>query len=162
MAQLDYSMDQDVAVGGQIAYAAGQEMTILTYNNPVDVITFGLAVAKVSGDANGVEQPDSGSAVIAGVACRDQAQEYDSGNENSFPALSNVPVMRRGQVYVYCEEAVTPDDDVYVRHTANGGLTILGAFRTDSDSSNALALTTARFLTSASSGGYAVLDLNIA
>lgn len=160
MSQTDYSMSQDVAVAGQL-YGVGPH-TILTYNNPVDTILFGLAVAKVSGDANGVEKPDSSGAVIAGVAVRDPSLEYDPDAENQFEALSDVPVLRRGQVYVYCEEAVTPDDAVFVRHTANGPLTILGAFRNDNDGGNALALTTAAFITSAGIGGYAVLDLNIA
>lgn len=160
MSQTNYSMSQDTAVAGQL-YGVGPQ-TILTYNNPVDAILFGVAVAKVSADANGIEKPDSSGAVIVGVAVRDPSIEYDPDAENQFEALSDVPVLRRGQIYVYCEEAVTPDDDVYVRHTANGGLTVLGAFRNDNDGGNALALSTAKFLTSAGIGGYAVLDLNIA
>lgn len=162
MSQTSYAMDQESNVAGDLAYSNIDQCTILTYKNPVDQIKFGRAVAKVSADENGVEKPDSGSSVIVGVSLRDLTIEYDSSNENLYPALSDVSVMRRGQVYVYVEEDVTPDDAVFVRHTANGGLTDLGAFRTDSDSSNALALTTAKFLTSASAGGVAILDLNIA
>lgn len=161
MAQTSYAMDQDVAVAGLPYSASGQPSVTLTYNNPVDVIKFGRAVAKVSADENGVEKPDSGSAVIVGVAVLDSSLQYDSTNENAYAADSEVCVMARGQIYVYVEEDVTPDSDVYVRHTANGGLTDLGAFRTDADTSNALQMSNARFVKGASAGGYAVLDLNI-
>lgn len=164
MSQTSYSMSQDTAVAGQIASAAGAPVTILTYNNPADVIKFGHAVGKVTADENGVKQPVSGSAIL-GVAVRDQNLPYDSDAENSYPIKSDVAVMRRGQIYVYCEEAVTPDDSVFVRFLANDPLNNLGAFRTDIDDdggAHAVALATAKFLTSAAAGGYAVLDLNIA
>lgn len=162
MGQTDYSMSQDVAVAGLLASAAGAAVNIQTYNNPVDAIRFGHAVSKVSGDENGVEQPDAGGAVIVGVALRDESLEYNSAAENQYPALSAVAVLRRGQAYCYVEETVTPDAAVFVRHTANGGLTRLGAFRTDADGGNAVALATAKFITGASAGGYAIIDFNIA
>lgn len=162
MSQTSYGMSQDVAVAGLPASASGAAVNIQTYNNPVDIVRFGHAVAKVTGDENGIEQPDGSGSVIVGVVVRDQSLEYDADAENQHAADSDVAVMRRGQIYVYCEEAVTPDSAVYVRYTANGGLDHLGAFRTDADSSKALALTTAKFLTSAGAGEYAILDLNIA
>ena len=158
MAQLDYN-NQESAVGGQI-YGVGPH-DILTYNNPVDVIRFGCAVAKVSTDDDGIEKPDSSGADIVGVAILDKALEYDSDNENSYPAESSVSVLRRGEIYVYCEEAVTPDDPVYTRYTASGSNTVLGAFRTDADSSKALLLSNCAYLTSADAGGYAVLAVNL-
>jgi hypothetical protein len=44
-----------------------------------------------------------------------------------------------------------------VRHTANGGNTQLGAFRNDSDSSNARVLEGARWVTGNSAAGAALL-----
>ena len=163
MSQTSYDLEQPVAVNGLIADAAGLPKSVLTYNNPVDEIKFGRAVAKVSGDDNGVEKPDSSGAILVGVAVRDiSVEEGSTTAENAYPATSAVGVMRRGQVWVQVEEAVTPDDAVFVRHTANGPLTELGIFRTDADTANAIALTTAKFMTSAAAGGLAVLDLNIA
>ncbi|OHD25173.1 MAG: hypothetical protein A2Y38_06665 [Spirochaetes bacterium GWB1_59_5] len=128
----------------------------------MDEIPFGRAVAKVTGDDNGVELPDSGAAVLLGVAVRDiSVEEGDATAENAFAADSAVGVLRRGQIWVQVEEAVTPDDAVFVRHTANGPLTKLGIFRTDADGGNAIALTTAKFLTSAATDGLAVLDVNL-
>lgn len=72
-----------------------------------------------------------------------------------------VEIVKRGQVWVTVEEAVSPADDVYVRHTANGDNTQRGAFRTSSDSSNAALLAGARFLTTAAAGSVALLDLNL-
>lgn len=48
------------------------------------------------------------------------------------------PVVHRGAVWVETEVPVTEDAAVFFRHTANGALTKVGAFRTDSDSGNAI------------------------
>lgn len=42
-------------------------------------------------------------------------------------------VLRKGRIWVVTEEAIAIGNDVYFRHTAKGGNTTLGAFRTDRD-----------------------------
>lgn len=73
----------------------------------------------------------------------------------------SVELVSRGRVWVTVEEAVAPGDDVYVRHTASGGNTQRGSFRTSSDSSTAALLAGARYLTTASADGLALVDLNL-
>lgn len=107
MSQTTYSESMEKAVKGMPADCGPQD--IVTYNNPVDQITFGRAVEKVSGDADGIQLPDDGSAVIKGVAVRSMTEEHEY-----FPAKSAVPVMKKGRIYVEVEEDVTPDDPVYV------------------------------------------------
>ena len=47
-------------------------------------------------------------------------------------------IVRDGEIYVVCEDAIAHGDTVYVRHTANGaGKLVLGAIRSDADSGNA-------------------------
>ena len=53
--------------------------------------------------------------------------------------------IERGYIVVLTEEAVSDQDVVYIRHTANGGNTQLGAARTDADTANAFAVS-ARFI----------------
>jgi hypothetical protein len=70
-------------------------------------------------------------------------------------------VAKKGHFWVSPEVAVTAGDPVYARHTANGGLTQLGALRNDADTSNAIQLAGCRFLSSALAGGFAVVELNL-
>lgn len=162
MSQTSYSLNQPIAVKGLLAEAAGSAMKKVTYSNPADEITFGRAVAKVSADENGCELPDSSGADIVGISVRDTVVEKDEASiPDAYPVDSAVCVLRRGRIYVEVEEDVTPDDDVYVRYSANGGNTQLGIFRTDADGSHALQITKARYMTSASAGGLAVVDINL-
>ena len=49
-----------------------------------------------------------------------------------------VGVLRKGRIWVPIEQAVTPHSSpVFIRHTVNGGLDQLGAFRIDADTANA-------------------------
>lgn len=107
MSQTTYSDEMAVGLKGMPADNGPKD--IVTYNNPVDLITFGRAVAKVSGDADGIELPDGSGSIIKGVAVRGMTEEHEY-----FPALSAVPVMKKGRILVEVEQDVTPDSDVYV------------------------------------------------
>ena len=63
---------------------------------------------------------------------------------------------------VIVEEDVTPDDDVFFRHSGAGASPeAIGRFRTDADTANADQVNSARWLTSAVAGGLAVLGINL-
>ena len=53
-----------------------------------------------------------------------KADGLEPGAEDKRPAN----IMTKGMVHVVCEADVVVGDDVYVRHTADGGLDLLGAF----------------------------------
>src|SRR3990172_3915806 len=126
MSQTAYDLEQPVAVNGLLADASGMPKTTNTYNNPAVEIPFGRAVAKIATDDNGVRLPTGGGDLLVGVAVRDYSVEQgDATAENAYAIQSAVGVLRRGQIWVQVEEAVTPDDAVFVRHTANGPLTKL-------------------------------------
>jgi hypothetical protein len=72
-------------------------------------------------------------------------------------------VLRSGRVLVKVEQAVVKGtDSVFVRFASGSGGTVLGSFRKDADTSTAVALPagSAKWLTSASANGLAVLELN--
>ncbi len=66
-----------------------------------------------------------------------------------------------GQGYVVVEEAVSAQDAVYVRYDTGAGGSQKGAFRKSADTSTAAAVTGARYLTSASAGGLALVAINL-
>jgi hypothetical protein len=74
---------------------------------------------------------------------------------------STMDLLRKGRVWVVVEEAVTPGDAVFVRHTA-AGLEVKGAFRNDADGGDAVDISTkARWESTTTGAGIALLDLNL-
>lgn len=75
-----------------------------------------------------------------------------------------VPVLTRGRIYVQVEvgDTVTSDSPVYWRMIPTVSNPQVGAFRSDSDGGNAILLSNSivRWITSASAGNLAVLEVN--
>ncbi len=88
------------------------------------------------------------------------AQDRDTGAV-TYPQYSMVNAVRKGRIWVTVEEAVTSDDSVYLRFKANGTGKDPGQFRKSSDSSKAILVSGARFVTSAGAGELAVVEINL-
>lgn len=160
MSQTSYNSNIPAALPGLIADGPGAPRKIQTYNNPVLSIPFGLGVAKISADEDGIKLPDGSGVQIEGVAVRDVSRETDG----YYAAKSAVAIMKRGRIWVVCEVDVTPDDPVYIRYATGGGGSQKGIFRNSADTATALQLVQARFLTGVSTVGgvkLAILDINI-
>jgi hypothetical protein len=132
------------------------------------ILPFGVAVALdvTRFDSNDpqtlpVRLPNASTDKILGIVRFTQFFESYGASVASLPAGQSVNVAKKGHFWVSPEVAVTAGDPVYARHTANGGLTQLGALRNDADTSNAIQLAGCRFLSSALAGGFAVVELNL-
>lgn len=145
--------DANLSLATTVAHANGEPMPA------------GIAVTRGTADNECRNMVDASSVVI-GVTMFDhsysQPLTIGATGEALFPPDSVIGILRDGEIWVRVEEAVTPASDVYVRHTASGANTQIGAFRATTDSSTAVALTSARFKSSASAGGLARLSLKIA
>jgi hypothetical protein len=86
---------------------------------------------------------------------------WPSGVTKPYPIGQLVSILRRGRIWVFVEEAVTPASAPFCRITANGGNTVLGRFRASADGGNAEAMSASRFVTSAGAGGLALLEVNL-
>ncbi len=82
-------------------------------------------------------------------------------NQEDFQVDEFLLYLTTGEIWVAVEAAVTAGQQALVRHTANGGLTILGGFRGDANT-GAVALPGTRFVTSTAGAGFAKLRLNLA
>lgn len=154
MSQLSYSLNQGVAISGGVADT--NPVTVHTYNNPDSPIKFGRMVARKFNVDTACKLPDAPDSVMVGVALRDLARE-----EGDYPTKSAVAVLKRGRVFAEVEEAVTPDDRVFIRFANGPGGTEKGIFRKNDDGNTAVEVAAARFLTSAGIGGIAEVDLNL-
>lgn len=99
---------------------------------------------------------------VAGVAQHTQFVEQSVGGTNNlgYAPQSSMNVLREGRIYVLVEDAVVKGGAAFVRFVAGAGEQ-LGAFRSDADSGDAVALPGASFKTSADAGGLAVLQVNV-
>lgn len=97
---------------------------------------------------------------LLGLAVHEHVMPTDAGVAR-YETNSAVNVMRQGTLWVTVETSVAPGDTPYLRFAPRASNTQLGAFRADSDSGTAIAVTGARFLTAASAGKLAQLEINL-
>lgn len=126
---------------GVVRSASGDDLAVLP--SATGFVFEGISVNRAKGRIkdNSVSPPITGDA------------EYKE--DESFP------VLRKGRIWVIPEDAVTPASDVYLRHTANGVTFVPGRWRTDADTAKGDQITGARWLTTASAGQLAVLEINL-
>jgi hypothetical protein len=70
-----------------------------------------------------------------------------------------VTIMRKGYIWVIVENAVTAERPVFARHTASGANTQLGKVRADGDTGTADQVPSARFVTSTTGAGLAIVEV---
>lgn len=136
------------------------------------VIQNGLMVSITTGGDNRCKLPtaaaDLSGANVLGIARSNVVRD------SSFPVPTtagqyqigdSVEVIYRGLVWATVENAVAPGDPVYVRHTPRLANIQRGSFRNDADTAAyvdyAALITGARFLTTATAGSIALVDLNL-
>jgi len=85
-----------------------------------------------------------------------------AGSDGASPYYEGdcVSMLTKGRAYVKVEDVVNSDDAVYCRFKANGGNTLLGSFRSDSDSGTCFEVVGAVWRVGASAGGLATLEIN--
>lgn len=94
---------------------------------------------------------------------RDPGNAAALASTNAIKAGAVANLMVEGSIWLLAEEAMAVDDDVFVRHTANGaGKLQLGAVRNDNDSNNARQVTGARVLAGCSAAGPVLVYLSVA
>ena len=101
------------------------------------------------------------TANFEGVAVMDHNREQQLVTGTTAYAINEpVNVLRKGNVYVKVEEAVTPDDTVYLRIKTNG-TALRGNFAKSSHSSECIAITGAKFADSSDTDSIVKLEINL-
>lgn len=163
MSQTSYAINQGVPYAGLLG-EEGYPNSIRTALNEVTAgLPFGIAVKKGTAD-DGVINLSAGTDKVWGITVhRHSVNTIGSaawGATVGSPLNDRLDILCAGTVWVKVEEAVTPASPVFVRFASGAGGTILGSFRASADTTTALALKGARYLTSASGGGYAMVEFN--
>lgn len=135
-----------------------------TRANPNVEIPMGCLVTKGASDVEVILPTVAGDVTgkTKGIALHDplSAVQY-AGEDPKYPLQSAVAVLRQGRVWVKVEEAVADGDDVYARFATGSGGSQKGAFRKSADTATAAQVPTAKYRTSAASGGIAQIEINL-
>lgn len=134
-----------------------------------EYMPFGRACVQSSKGDDFMRLPYTGtnSSGFLGVLSRSHAvapELLPSTDEDAgLPTTQPGNVLRKGRMWVKVETAVTPASTVYFRHAAPGASPeAIGRFRANNDGGDATACPSGvRFLTSASAGSLAILEVNL-
>lgn len=126
-------------------------------------LTYGRAVVLKPGGRDGeLILPNAAGLVFKGVTYKNELYEkLDTEGYAGYPDKEPVGYVAVGDIWVYTEQAVTPFDPVYFRHTAGTAPnTQLGRFRKDADGGLADAATNVCFLRSTTGPGLVLIAIN--
>lgn len=160
--QQTYALQHDPLLEGQLSDI--RDNTIGTYVNETNaVIAFGNVVTFASGGtvANSAKTIAGTGETVVGVNVLTYVDET-ALDTNSRPGVKDeqvLNVVNEGAVAVYVHGSVTPASRVRVIHTATG-VKYAGQFSDAVISGNTALLSNARYLTSVTGSGLAVLELN--
>jgi hypothetical protein len=159
------------AVGGQFFDEQPRQVDTRVSGESTSSIPFGVGVVHQAGDADTLVRlptatnfEGAGSIIegITGFSSKVDTLQSPFYLSDAGTLVSGVgpiapgrscDVLRKGRVWVLVENAVAKGGAVYMRVTANGGLTQLGSFRADSDSGNAVLIEGAVYDTTQATGG---------
>ena len=157
MPQMSISADPQVAFEGQIAYPMLPRVVVTRFVQDPAGIGFGIACVRAADQTvkRGTATGDITN-TFEGFAVRQEVRET---NGAGYSDKDPIPVLRRGYIWVAVEGAVTEEGPVYVRTAASGGNTTIGAVRADADSANATLVPNAKFITSTTGAGLAIVEV---
>lgn len=158
MSQLDYNDQENIpAVKGGLADSAFHD--VVGRRAAVD-INFGLGLIKTATEGLSA-LPAATGFKFEGVALQ-QLKNIPRATGIALHEIdSEFPVLKKGRIWVYSEQAVNPTLPVFLRHTVNAAL-IPGDFRVDLDVANADDISSSASWVSTTTGaGLAMLEINL-
>ncbi|PWU04921.1 MAG: hypothetical protein C5B43_03975 [Verrucomicrobia bacterium] len=170
-----YATSNAATLAAIAALIAAQDGIASAVSNGTDTITinatqgFAVSATFVTSGGSGVTWTTtySNDNVFYGVAVfiQNKMNLYSpQGSVGPAPYIKGdaVPALTRGRIYVTVENNVTSDSPVYWRIAPTLANPLVGGFRSDSDGGTAILLSNniVRWITSASTGNLAVLEIN--
>lgn len=144
----------------------GGAMTI-TETQAAGGTAIGLGLGVVPGSAEDLVVAPTGAtadADVLGVTCKASVDVLVNDglqtSDDQFAPAAQVSVLEAGEVVVNVEDAVAFNGAVFMRTANATAAAPLGGFRSDADGGDAIAITGARFRSSTTGAGLAVLKLN--
>ena len=156
MAQTAITANPAVAQAGIFATAVGGANQVIS-KIAAETVTPGRGVVITVADDTTCEQPDATGEITGGrflgIALIDSQK-----STVAYAAGETVQIAAEGEVWVLAEEAVTAGASVFCRF-ADAGTVGLGAFRSDADTADAVALPNAIWASTTAAAGFAKVKL---
>ncbi len=125
------------------------DLTIPAQSGTGGTFTMGVAAlsagALTAADFFGVIVEDKLKSAVSNSSLYGYPGNLGATFEANYVDGDSVPVLYAGHIWVYSETAVSDRSPVYCRIASGSGGSVLGAFRTDDDSSTAILVPNARF-----------------
>lgn len=102
----------------------------------------------------------TGGASQAGVTTTATNPDNATSGLVEFQIGDMIPGLQRGSIFVTVEQAVNAGDAAYLRYKSSG-VNTPGGWRKDADTSTAVLVAGAKFMTTAAAGSVAVLSINL-
>lgn len=174
MAQTSYAEQAQGFAGMMGDMSEGHSAQTMLNGEASSEIGFGKFVVQYAGQVAGPASAGGGTPALAklpasagddfgggGVVL--QAHDYDKrldlGTTGVLPKRQ-LGVLRKGKVWVHCEEAMALTSKVFVRYTTNGAL-VPGDIRTDADTSKALQIKACRVIQATAGAGLCLIEIDM-
>ena len=155
MSQTSYSMSMVTAKKGMLADNGPKD--IISRTNPDAAMAHGRLA--VLGDSDEVCAVPAVTGDVSAKALGIVIADLSNLDSTAVEAKKPMSLLRKGRIWVYSEQAVGPSDTVFVRFGAGGNA---GDFRKDADTDKAVALPTAKFVTTVAAAGLVQVEINLA
>ncbi len=152
------AINMETAFAGLIADGM-QPKDVVSKVNVVAAVLLGYLVSLGADGDDSIIAPAAAGDVTTtpiGVVMHSHAIESSPSGDPQWPIKSTPSILREGRIWVVVEDAVDAQAPAFVVHTGGDE----GVFRSDVDGGNASALPGAKFVTSTTGAGLAVVELN--
>lgn len=154
MSQTSYSRNMDKAIAGTIYDLSPRRID--SYAVETGTIYPGMGVILGTDPETQVKLPSATTAVCAGIVLL-QAKEQNDDGTVTYVAEDTVPVLDKGRAWVTTTSAVTAGEAAYLTFSGDD----IGKWTNSTNASTtASAITGAKFKTTLSAAGIAVVELN--
>lgn len=160
MSQTSYSRTQTTAFAGQLGDAGPHRISGFVNDQGADIPAGCFVSLKAEGTC---DLPAGATEILAGIVLNSFARDPDNLTGTAAVQAGDVaPVLEEGAAWVRCEEAMAVTDNVFVRHAAGAGGSVLGLVRNDADTASARRVTGARVLIPATAAGICLVYFSAA
>ena len=158
MPQLDYEDQENIpAVKGGLADSAFHD---IVGRRAAAAVGFGLGLIKTVTEGLAA-LPSATGFKFEGIALQALKEIPRATGIAIWEIDEEIPVLKKGRIWVYAEEAVNPTLAVFMRHTT-ATTELPGDFRTDADTAKADDISSvASWVSTTTGAGLALLEINV-
>ena len=159
--QTTYTQDPDDGFAGMLAHGHSLRSSVSRALEDAAGLGFGLGVTFGTDPQKQFTKFGSGATLEGVTVHKHDKQDPGLAGALGITQDETATLIREGELWVFVEGTILVTDDVFCRHTAGGGGSVIGAFRKDADTATADNITGVSWLQGTTTAGIALLQLNL-